>query len=106
MANQKIQFQAKVYVFDLNNCANEHGFKTDEGWELSLATNSEKSEIEKKYYPTMSAKVLPEILVEFFRMVKTQLNQAKSDIEEKLDWSHISYTHPEYLIAFNPKRHR
>lgn len=47
MVNQTVELQAKIYVYDLNNCANEYGFKDDEGWELSLANDAEKSEIEK-----------------------------------------------------------
>lgn len=106
MAGRSVEFQAKEYVYDLNNCATEYGFKNDEGWELSLATDTEKIAIEKKYYPTVSAKVLPETLLELFRLVKDKLIAAKSDMERKLETNTGTNINLQYLIAFNPKRPR
>jgi hypothetical protein len=45
--NQTPEYQAKEYLFDLNNTANENGFKADESWKVSLATAAEKAAIEK-----------------------------------------------------------
>jgi hypothetical protein len=106
MAGKSVEFQAKEYVYDLHNCATEYGFKNDEGWELSLATDTEKIAIEKKYYPTVSAKVLPETLLELFRLVKDKLIAAKSDMERKLETNTGTNINLQYLIAFNPKRPR
>ena len=106
MVNQTVEMQAKVYVYDLNNCAKEFGFKTDEAWELNQATNAERLAIEKDYYPTISAKVLPEILAELFGLVKAKLSLSKSYIENRQDANKVSETELQYLIAFNPKRHR
>ena len=39
MKNDAVVFQAKIHAFDLANCAKEFGFKPDEAWELSLASN-------------------------------------------------------------------
>lgn len=100
MANQTIDLQAKVYMYDLNNCAKENGFKADEVWELHMATDAEKKEIEKKYFPTIATKVLPEILSELFNSVKAMLIQTISDSDN------ISKMDLQYLIAFNPKRPR
>jgi hypothetical protein len=102
-----LEFRAKEYVYDLNNCASEYGFKEDEGWELSLATDSEKIAIEKKYYPTVSAKVLPETLLELFRLVKGKLIAARSDMEKRFDpANHVNNNNLQYLVAYNPKRPR
>ncbi len=106
MTNQTVEMQAKVYVYDLNNCAKEFGFKTDEGWDLNLATLAEKTAIEKDYYPTISTKVLPEILSELFGLVKAKLTVAKSIIDKKSDTETTSGKLLQYLVAFNPKRHR
>ncbi|MVN21432.1 hypothetical protein [Mucilaginibacter arboris] len=106
MINQTVEVQAKVYVYDLNNCAKEFGFKPDESWELNLATNEEKLAIEKDYYPTISAKVLPEILSELFGLVKAKLSLAKTHTENKSDVKAVSESPLNYLIAFNPKRLR
>jgi len=106
MANPLVEFQAKIYVYDLNNCAREFGFKDDEGWELSLANTEERTALEKKYYPIISTKVLPEILTELFGVVKSKLVQAASNIQNKLDVSRMPGHDMQYLVAFNPKRHR
>jgi hypothetical protein len=106
MKNQLGEFQAKIYLYDLNNCAREFGFKADEVWEVSLATDEEKVAIEKKYFPTISAKALPEILSEMFGLVKDKLAQARSDIEMTLDKKKIAASKLQYLIAFNLKRER
>ncbi|MGZ3755945.1 MAG: hypothetical protein ACXVAY_10780 [Mucilaginibacter sp.] len=107
MAVKTVEFRAKEYVYDLNNCASEYGFKADESWELSLATDVEKIAIEKKYYPTVSAKVLPETLLELFRLVKGKLVAAKSEMEKKFDSaSQNTNTNLQYIIAYNPKRTR
>jgi len=106
MANQIAEFQAKVYVYDLNNCAREFGFKEDEGWELSLATPDERKALEKKYYPIVITKVLPEVLVELFGLVRNKLVQATSNIQNKLDTNNQADSNMQYLVAFNPKRYR
>ena len=108
MSNPSVELQAKMYVYDLNNCAKEFGFKPDENWELSLASASEASDIEKKYYPTITTKVLPEILAELMRVVKVKLIEAKAGFERKFDSGNPSTAGRDlqYLVAFNPKRVR
>ena len=73
--------------------------------ELSMATSAEKSAIEKNYYPTGIAKVLPEILNELLMLVKLELAASKLNfisIPAICDVAHK----PEYLVAFNPGRLR
>ncbi|WP_295655011.1 hypothetical protein [uncultured Mucilaginibacter sp.] len=108
MTKETVEYQAKVYVYDLDNCAKENGFKPDESWELSLATMEEKKAIEKKYFPTIATKVLPEILGELFGLVKAKLIHAKSEMEKKFDSNTLfnKTNEHQYLIAFNPKRER
>ena len=105
MKNETVEYQAMTYVYDLNNGAIEYGFKTDEGWELSLATALEKAALEKKYYPTVTVKALPETLLELVRLVKNKLMAAKYDMERKFDADNNEVS-LQYLIAFNPKRAR
>jgi len=102
-----VEQHARMYVYDLNNSAKENGFKADEGWELSLANNEEKLALEKRYYPTIVAKVLPEILLELLRQVKSKLVQAKFDVSRKFDNDNESDgKNLQYLVAYNPKRQR
>ena len=106
MANKTVEYEANVYMYDLNNCAREYGFKEDDIWELSLANIDEKKAFEKKYLPTISAKALPEFLSELGRVVKEKLVQAKSGFEKQLHSGAGPTSELQYLIAYNPKRFR
>ncbi len=107
MIVKSVESKAREYVYDLNNCASEYGFNDDEGWELSLTTDTEKIAIEKKYYPTVTAKDLPETLAQLIRLVKAKLIAARADMERKLDTGHHSTNNNlQYLVAYNPKRTR
>ena len=106
MNNQTIEYQAKEYLFDLDNTARENGFKADEHWKVSLATAAEKTAIEKRYYPTISTKVVPEILSEMFRIVKTALGQNRDNTENTMDAASLAKNHLQYVVAYNPNRLR
>ncbi|HEY8783132.1 MAG TPA: hypothetical protein VIM16_16015 [Mucilaginibacter sp.] len=106
MNNQSIEYQAMEYLFDLNNCAKENGFKADEHWQVSLATAAEKVEIENKYNPTLSAKVLPEVLSEMFHIIKATLHQGLNNLDKALDPNSLTKNQLQYVIAYNPNRVR
>ena len=106
MIDQTIEFQAKIYVYDLKNCAREFGFKADEHWEVSMATIAEKTAIEQQYFPTLSASVLPEMLAEMLGSVKFKLTQKLAGIEKALDTATIREQHLQYLVAYSPNRLR
>lgn len=108
MTQETLEFQAKMYLFDLNNCATENGFKGEDMWQLSLATNEERIAIEKKYFPTISTKVLPEILAELFTLVKDKMINAKAEMEKRFDADSLfnKTNQHQYLVAYNPKRER
>jgi hypothetical protein len=105
MNNQTPEYQAREYLFDLYNAANESGFKAGEHWKVSLATAAEKAAIEKKFYPVIANKVLPEILPELFHIVKATLSQLDNP-EQRLDASGMKKDHLQYVIAYNPDRPR
>jgi len=105
MTDQATALQAKLFVFDLENSAKEHWFKPDENWEISVVTGVDKSAIEKKYYPTVSAKFLPELLAGMLSTVKSSLKLA-GPIEPALDIKTICLNDLQYLIAYNPTRLR
>jgi hypothetical protein len=106
MQNQTTEYQAKEYLFDLNNIANENGFKTEEGWELSLTTADEKKALEKKYFPTVSAMVLPEIVTEFLILVKTKLAGVKAKFHQGSEQDAGRPKQLQFLVAYNPNRLR
>jgi hypothetical protein len=101
--NKTVAHQAMVYVYDLNNCASEFGFRADDSWELHIASEGRKKELEKQYYPTVSVKVLPEILLEFSNLVKERLAQMKSGTGNSMDQGNSVDKDLQYLVAYNPK---
>lgn len=104
MNDQTIEFQAKIYFYDLMNCAREFGFKADENWEVSMATSEQKTAIEKQYFPTLSTSVLPEMLAEMFGSVKFKLTKKLAG--KTLDTVAIRQQNLQYLVAYNPIRLR
>jgi hypothetical protein len=97
--------RANVFMFDLSNSANEYGFKSTESWQVSLASEEEKTAIQKKYRPTLTICELPEMLAELFHLVQRKLKQTQPEVEIS-SARNIRLHHLAYLIAFNPERLR
>jgi hypothetical protein len=95
-----------MYVYDLENCARENGFKVDDKWEVSLASDEEKVVIENKYNPTLAIKIAPTIAPELFTLVKEQLHQPKSEVEQAYTADTIKVNQLKYMIAFSAKKVR
>jgi hypothetical protein len=106
MQSQAIERQVRTYVYDLMNEAKEHGFKSEDQWTLNLVTEEERIKINKDYYPVVANKVSPEVLLEVFQSVKYELHQSLSKEELLMDTRSILNGDLNYIIAFNPKRHR
>ena len=104
---QAVETETRMYMYDMQNAAKEHGFKGEDGWELSMATNTERIKIQKDYYPTISAKVGPEILLQVFHTIKSRLNQSFQKEEPRPNNDRFAPVEDlNYLVAFNPKRPR
>ena len=106
MKDQTVEYQAKVYVYDLNNRAREFGFNADETWEVEMVTGSGKAHLEKNYFPTLSARVLPELLAEMMKSVKFKLGQRLAAIGQHMDTKDIPQQELQYLVAYSPNRPR
>ncbi len=106
MKDQTVEFHANLYVYDLNNCAREFGFKADETWEVDMASGSDKADLEKKYFPILSAKVLPEMIVEMMSSVKFKLSQQLTGLGKNIDIKGILQQELQYLVAYSPNRLR
>jgi len=107
VAKQSIETETRMYMYDLLNTAKEFGFKAEDSWELSMVTNTERIKIQKDYYPTIAAKVGPEILLQVFHTIKARLNQSFHKEEPRSDGRGGAVTEDlNYLVAFNPKRPR
>lgn len=106
MKHQTPEYQAKEYLFDLNNTANENGFRADESWKVSLATAAEKAAIEKNYYPVIATRVVPEVLPGLYRIVKASLRQGMDNAESAMDAKDLAKSGLYYVVAYNPNRLR
>jgi hypothetical protein len=102
---QTIESQTRMYMFDLLNTAKEHGFKGEDNWELTMVTDTERIRIQKDYYPTVAAKIFPEILLQVLHTIKSRLNQSNKG-EQRADERQVLNEELNYLVAFNPKRPR
>jgi hypothetical protein len=106
MNDQTIENQIRMYLFDLNNSAREHGFKADDKWELNLATDRERSRLQNNYNPSIATKILPESLLQVFRSIKERLHQQMNTDEEQLDMRTVLNRELTFIVAYNPKRMR
>jgi hypothetical protein len=102
MQNKTIEGETRMYMYDLMNTAKEHGFKGEDRWELSLATDAEKDSIQRNYYPTIAQKVYPEMLLQVYNLTKSRLNQS----DDKTDNRNVMKDELTHIVAFNPKRQR
>ena|SRR5580692_5843822 len=106
MQEQTIETQTRIYVYDLMNEAKEHGFNDEDKWQLGMVTESERTRIQRDYYPAVASKVYPEILLPVFQSVKSRLKQSLSKEEQEMDSGTVIREDLKYIIAFNPKRIR
>lgn len=107
MSSLTVDAQTRMYLYDLMNAAKEHGFKADDIWELSMVTDSGRSKLQKDYYPAVSMKVGPEVLLQVFHATQKGLKQSSLHNEDELPTAKtILMDDINYLVAFNLKRPR
>ncbi|MGZ3873961.1 MAG: hypothetical protein ACXVJD_13645 [Mucilaginibacter sp.] len=106
MNEQAIETQTRMYLYDLMNAAKEHGFKADDNWELSMVTDTGRAKLQKDYYPAISVKIGPEMLLQVFHEIQTRLKQTFTREEHLPDAKAIITGDINYLVAFNLKRPR
>jgi hypothetical protein len=99
---QSAERLAKEYLYNLQNQAQESGFKPAEKWTLCLMTAKEKAAISKNYHAVVSMKVDPDLLLIILAEVQTKLRYdgpLPEPMEVKLNgW--------EYIVAYNAERER
>ncbi len=106
MDNQKIENQTKIYLFELMNAAKENGFKPDEKWEISMATEDQKRKIQKDYFPAIATIVVPEILLQVYQSVKLKLNQTLNAEEQMINIKNVHAEKLNYIVAHIAARER
>lgn len=106
MIEKTVENQTRIYLYDLMNAAREHGFKADDHWELNMVTDSGRLKLQKDYYPAISVKVGPEMLLQVFYATKSGLNQSFGQDSPVPTAKAILTDDINYLVAFNIKRPR
>ncbi|RDC57328.1 hypothetical protein DU508_09175 [Pedobacter chinensis] len=105
MQNENIALQAKVFLYHLNNSNSENGFRPEESWKFSLVNEEGKTAIERDYYPTVSTRVDPKVLLDFSNSVILHLKSAQPKLtvdNPKIE----AQAESEYFIAYSLTRAR
>ncbi|MGF1923704.1 MAG: hypothetical protein ACQUHE_05960, partial [Bacteroidia bacterium] len=75
MNAKNIAYEIGLFLFQLNNSADESGFNTKETWEVKLATEEEMKTLVKNFKPAVATAISPKAIIEVFSAIKTKLNQ-------------------------------
>ena len=106
MEEKTIEMQTRMYLYDLNNAAREHGFGAEDVWEFSLVTETGRVKVHKDFYPAVSVKIVPEMLLKVLYSIKSRLKQSLTREEQLPDEKSLIREDINYLVAYNPKRPR
>jgi len=106
MKENNAEIQTRIYLYDLMNTAQEHGFRKDDAWELNMVSDTEKQQIQRNYHPAIVTSMFPEMMLEVYHSVKAKLNQDLNNDEQALNVQSILKGELKYLVAYNPKRPR
>ena len=104
MNAKNIAYEIGLFLFQLNNSANESGFSTKETWEVKLMNEEEMTKTVKNYKPAVATQVPSKIIVEVFNAIKTKLQQPQDLEMEKLDDKSFARLELNYIVAYNLNR--
>jgi len=105
MTAKNIAYEIGLFLFQLNNSANESGFNTKETWEVKLTNEEEMKSLVKNFKPAVASELIPsKIAVEVFNAIKTKLQQPLDSEIEKLDDKSITRLGLNYIVAYNLNR--
>ncbi len=97
-------YEIGLFLFQLNNAANESGFNTKESWEVKITDEEEMKTIVKNFKPAVASQIPTKIVVEVYNAVKTKLNQPEDLELAKLDDKSIAKLGLNYVVAYNINR--
>lgn len=104
MSTKEIQYQIGLFLFQLNNTADESGFKSDEKWEIKLTNEIDMKKIVKDYKPAIATQIPKNIIVEVYQAVRAKLNQNEDMEVTLLDKKSIEKLGLNWVVAFNSNR--
>ena len=97
-------YEIGLFLFQLNNAANESGFNTKESWEVKITDEEEMNTIVKNFKPAVASQIPTKIVVEVYNAGKTKLNQPEDLELAKLDDKSIAKLGLNYVVAYNLNR--
>lgn len=97
-------YEIGLFLFQLNNSANESGFSTKETWEVKITDEDEMKTIVKNFKPAVASLIPTKIVVEVYNAVKTKLNQPEDLELAKLDDKSVAKLGLNYVVAYNLNR--
>ncbi len=97
-------YEIGLFLFQLNNSANESGFNTKETWEVKITDEEEMKTIVKNFKPAVASQIPTKIVVEVYNAVKTKLNQPEDLELAKLDDKSVAKLGLNYVVAYNLNR--
>ena len=104
MNAKNIAYETGLFLFQLNNSANESGFNTKENWEVKLTNEEEMKRLVKNFKPAVATQIPTKAIVEVFNAVKTKLNQPEDAEVANLDDKSIAKLELNYIVAYNLNR--
>ena len=104
MNAKNIAYEIGLFLFQLNNSANESGFTTKESWEVKVTNEEEMKTIVKNYKPAVATQIPTKVILEVFNAIKTKLNQPEDVELAKLDDKSFAKLELNYVVAYNLNR--
>ena len=98
--------QVNLFLFDLKNEGNEHGFKPDESWNLQIATDDEIISLKKQYHPVISLRLHAQTLLTAYLQIKNKLQQTFSKNDMALTVDDLSRDGKQHLAAYPARNFR
>ena len=104
MKNKTAAFEADLFNFQLKNTEAECGFKADDSWTVLLADEKEMEKLRRNYIPSVISQVMPNILVDVYKKVKTKVGQPEDEEVVALTKKEVEKLKLNYIVAYNEKR--
>jgi hypothetical protein len=104
MNAKNIAYQIGLYLFELNNAADESGFNAKDSWELKLANEEEMKKIVKDFKPVVASQIPKGMQLEVFKTIKLKLKQNEDEEVAKLDDKSVTRLALNYIVAYNVNR--
>lgn len=92
--------QVNIFLFDLKNEANEHGFKLGESWHVQMVTDDEIASLKRIHNPVIYMRLKPPVLLHVYQQVKIKLKYLVNKDDATISVADVSRDGKNYLAAY------